>query len=52
MYIECGISGDWLWWVVAVGVRGGGWVVLIGNDGCWVAIADVGIGCCLTQCLV
>ena len=51
-------SGGWLWWVVAVGVRGGGWVVLVGSDGCWlqqwcwVAITDVGIGFCLTQCLV
>ena len=54
MLVVCYISGGWLWWVVAVGVRGGGWVVSVGSDGCWwqlccwVAIADVGLGCCLT----
>ena len=51
--------GCWYqWWLALAGVRGGGLVVLVGSDGwwwqlwCWVAIADVGIGCCLTQFLV
>ena len=52
MAVVAGISGVWLWWVVAVGVSGGWqqWVVLVARDGCWwqlwwwFMIVDVGIG--------
>ena len=55
-------GGGWhQWWLAVMSGNSGcqrcWWVVLVGRDvcwwqeRCWVAIADVGIGCCLTQCL-
>ena len=41
MLVVGGISGGWLWWVVAVGVRADGLVVLVAtvvlgcNSRCW-----------------